>query len=163
MAKAILLLSAVCILAFVNFAQCHDSQAINVEGSVYCDTCRVQFQTKLSEYIEGATVRLACKDIETEKETYSVEGVTDKNGKYIIKVEGDHENELCEVSIVKSPREDCKESAIGFENSRVVCSANVGIHNPTRYANPLFFMKTEAVSGCKDVLDELGLFPLEFN
>lgn len=110
----------------------------------------------------GARVRLVCRDIETEKVKYETEALTDKNGKYIIEASGDHENELCDVGVVHSPREDCKEPAIGFENSRVVCSNNVGMHNPTRFANPLFFMKKESLPGCKDVLDELGLFPLEF-
>ncbi|TMX00693.1 hypothetical protein EJD97_000313 [Solanum chilense] len=161
MAKAILVLSALCsILAFANFAQCQE--AFKVEGTVYCDTCRVQFQTRISEYIEGAKVKLTCRDMETEKVTYTAEALTDKNGKYTIEASGDHEKELCDVGVVQSPREDCKDPAIGFENSRVVCSNNVGMHNPTRYANPLFFMKKETLPNCKDVLDELGLFPLEF-
>ncbi|MCE3049212.1 Anther-specific protein lat52 [Datura stramonium] len=129
MAKAILVLSALCcILAFANFAQCNEH--FKVEGSVYCDTCRVQFQTRLSEYIEGTWVRLVCRDIVTEQVKYEAEALTDKNGKYTIAVVGDHENELCDVEVVKSPREDCKDPAIGFENSRAVCSGNVGMHNP---------------------------------
>ncbi|PHU07430.1 Anther-specific protein LAT52 [Capsicum chinense] len=161
MAKAILVLSAVCsILTFANFAQCHEF--FNVEGSVYCDTCCVQFKTRLSEPIEGAVARLACRDIVTEKVKYVTEAVTDKNGKYTMKVEGDHENELCDVAVVHSPREDCNEPGLSFDSARVVCSKNVGIPNPTRYANPLFFMQKAALPGCKDVLDELGLFPLKF-
>ncbi|OIS99019.1 anther-specific protein lat52 [Nicotiana attenuata] len=52
MAKAIVLLSALCIVALANFAHCHP-QVFDVEGKVYCDTCRVQFETKLSENVEG--------------------------------------------------------------------------------------------------------------
>lgn len=52
MAKAILLLSALCIVALANFAHCHP-EVVDVEGKVYCDTCRVQFETKLSENLEG--------------------------------------------------------------------------------------------------------------
>ncbi|KAK6777118.1 hypothetical protein RDI58_023835 [Solanum bulbocastanum] len=161
MAKAILLLSALCIVALANFAHCH-SEVFNVEGKVYCDTCRVQFETKLSENLGGATVKLQCRNISTEAETFSVEGVTDKDGKYKLTVDGDHENDICEVTVVKSPREDCKESVSGYEKARIECSDNVGIHNAVRYANPLFFMKAESVQGCKEALDELGLFPLEF-
>ncbi|KAM3216581.1 hypothetical protein P3L10_026022 [Capsicum annuum] len=79
-----------------------------------------------------------------------------------MKVVGDHENELCDVAVVHSPREDCNEPGLSFDSARVVCSKNVGIPNPTRYANPLFVMQKAALPGCKDVLDELGLFPLEF-
>lgn len=107
-------------------------------------------------------MRLQCRNISTETETFSVEGVTDKDGKYKLTVEGDHQDDICEVTVVKSPREDCKEAVTGYEKARIECSDNVGIHNAVRYANALFFMKSEAVSGCKEVLDELGLFPLEF-
>ncbi|KAF3648963.1 Anther-specific protein LAT52 [Capsicum annuum] len=84
------------------------------------------------------------------------------DSEFTIEVVGDHENELCDVAVVHSPREDCNEPGLSFDSARVVCSKNVGIPNSTRYANPLFFVKEEALPGCKDVLDELGLFPLEF-
>ncbi|KAK4344577.1 hypothetical protein RND71_034753 [Anisodus tanguticus] len=161
MAKAIVLLSALCIVALANFAHCHP-EVFDVEGKVYCDTCRVQFETKLSQNLEGATVKLQCRNITTETETFSVEGVTDKDGKYKLTVEGDHQDDICEVTVVKSPREDCKETESGYEKARIECSENVGMHNAVRYANPLFFMKAQAVEGCKEVLDELDLPPLEF-
>ncbi|KAK4363979.1 hypothetical protein RND71_015337 [Anisodus tanguticus] len=134
MAKAIVLLSALCIVTLANFAHCNP-EVFDVEGK--------------------------CRNITTETETFSVEGVTDKDGKYKLTVEGDHEDDICEVTVVKSPREDCKETVSGYEKARIECSDNVGMHNAVRYANPLFFMKAQAVEGCKEVLDELGLFPVE--
>lgn len=53
MAKAIMLLSALCIVALANFANCHHPETFDVEGMVYCDTCRVRFVTNKSEIIEG--------------------------------------------------------------------------------------------------------------
>ncbi|KAF3648964.1 Anther-specific protein LAT52 [Capsicum annuum] len=94
------------------------------------------------------------------KVKYVTEAVTDKNGKYTMKVVGDHEDELCDVAVVHSPREDCNEPGLSFDSARVVCSKNVGIPNPTRYANPLFVMQKAALPGCKDVLDELAYWPL---
>lgn len=106
-------------------------------------------------------MKLQCRNISSGAETFSVEGTTDKDGKYKLTVEGDHQDDICEVTVVKSPREDCKESVSGYEKARIECSDNTGIHNDVRYANPLFFMKAEPVQGCKEVLDELGLYRLE--
>ncbi|CAN4087361.1 unnamed protein product [Withania somnifera] len=160
MAKAIMLLSALCIVALANFAHCN-AEVFDVEGKVYCDTCRFEFETKLSENIEGATVKLQCRNIGSGAETFSVEGVTDKEGKYKLRVEGDHQEDICEVTVGKSPREDCKESVSGYEKARIECSDNTGIHNAVRYANPLFFMKAQTVAGCQQILEELGLFRMD--
>merc|ERR1711925_38386 len=92
MAKAVSLVSVLCILAFATVAHCHAPEVFNVEGDVYCDPCRVQFETKLSHKIAGAPLKLECSD-------------------------------------------------------------------PIRYANALGFMTKDSVSGCKEVLDELGLAP----
>ncbi|PHU04163.1 Anther-specific protein LAT52 [Capsicum chinense] len=162
MAKAIMLLSALCIVALANFANCHHPETFDVEGMVYCDTCRVRFVTNKSELIEGATVKLQCRSISTGVETFTTEGTTDKDGKYKLTVEGDHQNDICEVTVVKSPREDCKEIVSALEKARIECSDNVGMHTEVRYANPLFFMKTQAVEGCPETLEELGLSPLEY-
>lgn len=53
MAKAIALVSALCIVALVATVAHAHNQVFNVEGDVYCDPCRVQFQTELSEKLPG--------------------------------------------------------------------------------------------------------------
>ncbi|XP_009761932.1 anther-specific protein LAT52 [Nicotiana tabacum] len=159
MAKAIVLLSALCVLAIANFAVA-EPEVFDVEGRVFCDTCRLGFATSLSEAIQGATVRLTCRDIETHNETYSTEGKTDMIGKYTLTVEGDHENDICEVTVVNSPREDCKEIVSELVKGRVVCSKNVGMHNAVRFTNPLFFQKDKPVPGCKELVEEMELVDL---
>ncbi|KAK6785408.1 hypothetical protein RDI58_018863 [Solanum bulbocastanum] len=86
MAKVIILLSALCALAVANFAVA-DFEIFDVEGKVFCDTCRLGFVTSLSNTLEGATVRLTCKDMETHNETFTTEGKTDYTGKYTLTVE----------------------------------------------------------------------------
>lgn len=54
MAKAIILLSALCVLAVANFAVA-DFEIFDVEGKVFCDTCRLGFVTSLSNTLEGNT------------------------------------------------------------------------------------------------------------
>merc|ERR1711925_55598 len=116
MAKAVSLVSVLCILAFATVAHCHAPEVFNVEGDVYCDPCRVQFETKLSHKIAGAPLKL-----------------------------------------------ECNVPMAGLETARIVCTENSGMHNPIRYANALGFMTKDSVSGCKEVLDELGLAPKDLD
>ncbi|XP_055823781.1 anther-specific protein LAT52-like [Solanum dulcamara] len=159
MAKAIVLLSALCVLAVANFAVA-DFEIFDVEGKVFCDTCRLGFVTSLSDTIEGATVRLTCRDMETHNETFTTEGKTDYIGKYTLTVEGDHENDICEVTLVNSPKDDCKEIVPDMVNNRVVCSKNVGMHNAVRFVNPLFFQKDKPIQGCKELVEQMELVDL---
>lgn len=181
---------AVCILALATVVYCDPARHFKVEGQVYCDPCRVQFQTKISKPIEGlslslyiyiifrvykynkliiiivldwiagATVRLECRNSESEKNvTYSVEGVTDSAGHYCVLVEGEHEDDICEVMATKSPLNDCN---IPFESAdqkaRISCTENNGVSGDVRLVNPLGFMTKHPDPQCADVLQELDLF-----
>lgn len=189
MAKAIALVSALCIVALVATVAHAHNQVFNVEGDVYCDPCRVQFQTELSEklpgniYIHsaticwdsalcrlkknkkhviyllrfdyaGATVRLECKNEVTKALSYSVEGVTDVNGKYSLQVHGDHQGDECIVRAIRSPRADCVEPLSEVDGARIVCTENIGIHSGVRYANPIGFMTKEGDPKCMSVLQD---------
>lgn len=98
--------------------------------------------------------------METQSETFKTEGKTDKDGKYKLTVEGDHENDICEVTLVNSPRTDCSEIVPDMVNNRVVCSKNVGMHNAVRFVNPLFFQKDKPVEGCKELIEKMELVDL---
>ena len=54
MAKAVAVVSALCFLALASLA--HAQEAFTVKGRVYCDPCRVEFQTSLSKSIEGKLI-----------------------------------------------------------------------------------------------------------
>ncbi|XP_062017144.1 anther-specific protein LAT52-like [Rosa rugosa] len=132
---------------------------ILVQGKVYCDPCRVQFQTRISEPIEGATVALQCRSRINSTVLYTVERKTGKDGLYTIPVDEDYAEEICEVKTVSSPRADCNDRFDKFEKARVLITYNNGVASTARYANPLGFMKKEAVLECEKVLKEL--FPEE--
>ncbi|KAG4149558.1 hypothetical protein ERO13_D05G341650v2 [Gossypium hirsutum] len=115
MAKAsliILVSLAICMsssLSLVNGAA-SDANKFTVLGHVYCDTCRVEFETSLSEPLPGAAVKLECKNRTDEKITFqSPEITTDNLGDYKIEVTGDYEDSDCDVTLVKSPRADCND------------------------------------------------------
>ncbi|GAB4831407.1 hypothetical protein Ancab_005418 [Ancistrocladus abbreviatus] len=155
----VLVAGALCFLSLVGVSECGDDSFF-VEGQVYCDTCRTEFITRVSEYLEGATVRLECRNITGGSETYSVEGVTGKLGFYSLPVDGDYEDDICEVVLVKSPREDCSEVPTS-ENTRqaaiVSLTANNGVVDRKRPANALGFMINKPIAECPEVLKELGL------
>lgn len=51
-AVAALIATIFCFSSFLNLAQA-TSETFFVEGKVYCDTCRVQFETKISQPLAG--------------------------------------------------------------------------------------------------------------
>lgn len=107
----------------------------------------------------GATVRVECKE-ENGTVTFTKEATTDATGSYKIQVDGDHEDEECQVVLVKSPRPDCAEvdSESHLEQAaKVSITNNNGIVSPIRTTSPLGFLKKDRLPGCAQVLKELGI------
>ncbi|KAE8691330.1 Anther-specific protein LAT52 [Hibiscus syriacus] len=152
-----LVLMSISISSLISFALA--AEKFNVVGKVYCDTCRVEFETKLSEPIPGATVKLECRKVRDEAITFSRGAVTNATGGYSIPVKGDHEAEICKVSVEKSPRPYCNEKMESWEKSQVELTTQDGLAAPIRTANNLGFKKKEPLPGCPQVLKEMG-FPL---
>ncbi|KAK8579281.1 hypothetical protein V6N13_142494 [Hibiscus sabdariffa] len=158
--QMVLLSLAICLSSLLCLVATPDK--FIVEGKVYCDTCRVEFETKLSQPIKGAFVNLQCRNrTDGRSISYTQDVVTDETGAYKIEVEGDHEDEICEVSLVKSPRNDCNDPTEAWRKSRVVLSSEDGVNGPQRFANNLGFMKKEPLPGCTQVLKELGYYEPE--
>ncbi|KAF9589142.1 hypothetical protein IFM89_019458 [Coptis chinensis] len=158
MAKLVALIASLCFLSLLGAAYCHDK--IQVHGQVYCDTCRTLFETSASEYINGAKVKLECRDrVNSANVTFTVESVCGASGAYKFEVEGDHEDEICEVVLVNSPRNDCNEIIAGLDRARVLVSKNNGITSNVRFANPLGFVKKIPLPFCPQILKSYGLLP----
>jgi hypothetical protein len=104
-------------------------------------------------------VRVECKE-ENGTLTFNKEATTDKSGKYSVEIDGDHEDETCEVILCKSPRKDCSEvdsEAHLQQAARISVTNNNGIVSPVRAASPLGFLKKERLPKCGEVLKELGI------
>ncbi|OVA10795.1 Pollen Ole e 1 allergen/extensin [Macleaya cordata] len=149
----LLLLAALCIFTVASAAD------FKVQGKVYCDTCLVGFETRVTEYIKGANVTLECRDREGGHLTYTVDGVTDENGVYTISADGEHEEEVCEVVLKESPRSDCNKKFLGRTCGRVAITKNNGILSPVRFVNSLGFLINAPITGCAQVITELELTP----
>ncbi|GER43055.1 pollen Ole e 1 allergen and extensin family protein [Striga asiatica] len=103
----------------------------------------------------GAAVKLECVNLDTKAVTYSVEGVTDGNGKYRLKVSGDHENDSCYVTALRSPKPECSEPLTDVQLSLVVLTENIGIHSDVRFANPIGFMTKDPHPQCISILQDI--------
>ncbi|XP_072959776.1 pollen-specific protein C13-like [Typha angustifolia] len=159
MARRLLLLpvfAALC-LAVAGIARAVSTPEFIVTGRVYCDTCRAGFETSATEYIEGAKVRLECKHFDSGAVEHSVDGVTDKTGTYSIKLEDNHEEEICEVVLVESPVADCSEVDAARSRARVLLAQDSGLASPLRYANPLGYLKTTPLHICGALLKKYAL------
>uniref|UniRef100_A0A0D9W4E8 Uncharacterized protein n=1 Tax=Leersia perrieri TaxID=77586 RepID=A0A0D9W4E8_9ORYZ len=128
-----------------------------VQGRVYCDTCRAGFETNVTEYIKGAKVRLECKHFGTNKIERAVNGVTDETGTYKIELKDSHEEDICEVVLVKSPLANCNEIQAFRDRARVLLTKNVGICDNLRFANSLGYLKDIPLPVCGELLKQFDL------
>lgn len=51
--RAIIIVTASALCFFTLLHDVHGESQFFVEGKVYCDTCRAQFITKISDYVKG--------------------------------------------------------------------------------------------------------------
>lgn len=105
----------------------------------------------------GARVKLVCTNYTSGEITYTSEATTDGTGTYQISVEHDHQEETCEVELLKSPQSDCSEINEGRNHAPVVVTHNVGIASNVRYANSLGFLKDKPLSNCGQILMQYAL------
>ncbi|KAJ1270758.1 hypothetical protein BS78_06G076200 [Paspalum vaginatum] len=128
-----------------------------IQGRIYCDTCRAGFETNVTEYIKGAKVRLECKHYGTGDVERAIDGVTDETGTYRIELKDSHEEDICQVVLVQSPRKDCAEVQPDRDRAGVLLTRNVGICDSVRFANPLGYFKDVPLPVCSALLKQFGL------
>lgn len=110
----------------------------------------------------GATVKLQCRGNDEGNITYTVTGKTNEKGVYRLFVEGDHEDEICEIKLISSTIKDCDEipdEGWAKQSSRITITKNNGMHGDVRTANALGFFKKEALPECVELYKELGILP----
>ncbi|XP_027368379.1 protein DOWNSTREAM OF FLC-like [Abrus precatorius] len=127
----------------------------NVKGRVYCDPCRVGFETPATTYIAGAEVNLQCKDRITNEIVFNKKAESDSSGSYSILVDEKQANQICDVRLVSNPLHDCKEATPGRDQSRIILNRFNGIATNERFVNNMGFMKTRVASGCAKILGTL--------
>ncbi|XP_066379932.1 major pollen allergen Lol p 11-like [Miscanthus floridulus] len=129
-----------------------------VTGRVYCDPCRAGFETNVSKSVAGATVEVVCRPFESNKETLKAEATTDDFGWYKLEIDQDHQEEICEVVLKKSPDPACAEIEELRDRARVPLTSNNGIKQQgVRYANPIAFFRKDPLKECGAILQKYDL------
>ncbi|KEH38613.1 putative pollen allergen Ole e 1 family, immunoglobulin-like protein [Medicago truncatula] len=129
-----------------------------VVGQIYCDPCGFQFQSRLSQPLDGVKVTLKCTKGD-KNVTFVKESTTDKNGVYNIECKGDHEEEVCKVK-AENVKGACTK-IMDNESDSIVLTKNMGVPSLIRFVNPLGFMTQTIDAGCGKVVTELGLDKLD--
>ncbi|KAL5731188.1 hypothetical protein ACHQM5_003943 [Ranunculus cassubicifolius] len=139
MAKLVALIASLSLLSLFVIAYSHEQ--LSLGGSVYCDTCRALDRDDINNV------------------TVTLDTVCDASGQYTFEVTGAHEDEVCEIFLVESPRADCNERIPGLDRARILVTDNNGIISSTRFVNAMGFLKNEIAPGCGEVLKSYGLLP----
>lgn len=108
----------------------------------------------------GVKVTLKCRKGDSNNVTYVKESRTDINGVYKINVDGDHEEEVCEVNADATGKGACSQ-VMANKSDRIVLTKNMGVSSLVRFVNPLGFMTQAIDSQCGNVFSELGLDKLD--
>ncbi|KAH6799470.1 Pollen Ole e 1 allergen and extensin family protein [Perilla frutescens var. frutescens] len=154
MAKILILLLALCVVAPSVCAAHFGSDHFMLQGRVYCDTCRCGYETKASKYLQGAVVRVECRSRANSELTYTKEGVCDSAGKYNILVESDRADDYCDAVLVKSSDPECSTPDAGRDRARVILTRNNGMNSDIRFANALGFLKRTPLARCTEILKQ---------
>ncbi|KAF3776142.1 Pollen-specific protein C13 [Nymphaea thermarum] len=155
MAPTAAALVSLCLLSVIGVAYCADN--FMVQGRVYCDTCRIGFETPATTYIPGAKVKVECRSRTTGFITYKAEGMTDATGTYRIPVANDHQHEICESVLISSPQRGCAVMQAGRERASVVLTHNSGMPSSTRFANALGFVADRPLALCAQLVQQYEL------
>ncbi|XP_010547621.1 PREDICTED: protein DOWNSTREAM OF FLC [Tarenaya hassleriana] len=142
---SVVLFCAVSLLPLVAVA---DDSEFQIEGCVYCDTCRFGFETDASEYIPGATVKIECKDRVTLRSEEVAKAVTDKGGRYRVTVKGDRQDQQCLAKLVDSPMSGCQEQDPGRSSATVILTRSNGAASNRHFANAMGFLRSQPLPGC---------------
>lgn len=102
--------------------------------------------------VSGAKVKLECRHFVNGNIEHNIDGVTDTTGKYRFIMTNSHEDEICEVVLVESPRPDCKEITPGRDRARAVLSQDTGITSNFRYPNSLGYLKDKPLDICGAIM-----------
>ncbi|CDP01424.1 unnamed protein product [Coffea canephora] len=150
MAK-LLVLVALCILPAI--ASAAIPEPFTVTGKVYCDTCRVGYETPATTYLPGCIVKLVCKKRDNPDQiTFTKEATTDSTGKYEMQVAYDAGDDICEMEHVKSSDPTCATPNAGRDHARICLTRNNGMVSNVRHANNIGYFRDVPLARCPQIL-----------
>ncbi|KAF5747369.1 hypothetical protein HS088_TW05G00090 [Tripterygium wilfordii] len=152
MARLLLLFAFLVLPALVSS---QTQSPFRIHGQVYCDTCRAGFETSKTTYIRGAIVKIECKDRKSLQPMYTTQGVTGENGKFILTVNSDRQDQICNTVLVSSPISDCRTPDPGRNRSEIILTGDNGAVSNVHFANQMGFLKDKPLPGCAELIKKL--------
>lgn len=102
---------------------------------------------------------MECRHFETQELHHKAEATTDAWGWYKMEVGEDHQEEICEVALLRSSEPECAEIERFRDRSRVPLTRNNGIkQSGVRFANPIAFFRKDPLRECGDILRAYDLY-----
>ncbi|KAK3142338.1 hypothetical protein QOZ80_4BG0345270 [Eleusine coracana subsp. coracana] len=148
----------VLVVAFAAAAFFFVADGFTVTGEVYCDPCRAGFKTNVSTPMAGAAVKLECRPFLNGPESLEADATTDAKGWYLLEVDQDFQEDICEVMLIKSADPACAEIDKFRDRARIPLTKNNGIkQNGVRYGNPVAFLRKEPLKDCGAILKQYDL------
>lgn len=92
------------------------------------------------------------------KVVYSQEASTDSTGTYKMFISEDHQDQLCDATLLSSPQPNCMKPAPGRDRARVILTRYNGIASDDRFANNMGFVIDQPMAGCTKVLQQYQEF-----
>uniref|UniRef100_A0A7N0T6U3 Uncharacterized protein n=1 Tax=Kalanchoe fedtschenkoi TaxID=63787 RepID=A0A7N0T6U3_KALFE len=133
-------------------------RSLTVSGRAYCDNCQAGFETPVTQYIQGAKVKIECTSRKTNRVSWtSEEATTDSTGTYHIKVDEEYPDHTCDVVLVSSPVAGCSKADPARDRARVILFRNNGMVSDDRVANNVGFMSDEPLAACAQVMQQYQL------
>ncbi|MED6148688.1 hypothetical protein PIB30_055222 [Stylosanthes scabra] len=124
-----------------------------VEGKIYCDPCRVEFETRLSRPLKVVMTHLECHKANNDKNiTYRVATETDNNGYFFLTVNGERAGEICELRTDTSAHSQCNEP-MKNNSYKLVITKDDGVTTEKHYVRSIGFMTPDIHPKCLEIYD----------
>ncbi|MED6133737.1 hypothetical protein PIB30_030954 [Stylosanthes scabra] len=123
----------------------------SVMGKIYCDPCRVEFDTPDSRPLKVVMTYLECHKADNENNiTYRVSGETDVHGFYDLPVSGDRVGEICTIRTDKSKHPKCAEP-MKNNPDKIIITKDDGVTTEKHYVRPIGFMTPDIERKCSEL------------
>ena len=100
-------------------------------------------------------LKIECKNRDNKTSTFTSETKSRPDGYFVVKVPGDHEEDICEVILTPNKHSQCNEIMATRDRDQVSLADNAGVVGNVRYTNDLFYMTKDVDKRCEVIYESL--------
>ncbi|KAI3891528.1 hypothetical protein MKW92_019245 [Papaver armeniacum] len=129
----LVILFVVVVICFISYVYCDDFHVVNRSNVIHVvPDLRPKFLNRSKNAVnkEGGNITYTAEDV-----------VTDEDGMYLVVINGDHEDDVCEVLLKESPRSIVTVVPTRNQGRVAITIDNGGIDSPIRFMNSLAFSR----------------------